>query len=122
VNAADLYARQLERRIRDLEARVPLLGASVVIAGASSELVTKQFVVADPFTAQTVAAVVPSGYTVLRGVTVVGHENVTTPGAPFLDSVAALGWTHAAGVLTVPFFSGLDVGVEYLLTLELLYG
>ncbi len=55
------------------------------------------------------------------GVEVVRAENLTNASALFYEHVSVPGWTWAAGILTLPFITGLDIAVEYRLTLRVSY-
>lgn len=83
---------------------------------------TKQFTSTDPGTTISAPQYVNTGrIDPPIGVEVVRAENLTSPTNPFSETVSVPGWSFADKILTLPFITGLDVAVEYKLTLRVSY-
>lgn len=54
----------------------------------------------------------------IAGVSVVKVEDISNPRAVRYESVDAAAWTSDGGTLTINFFTGLEVGTSYNITLE----
>jgi len=63
---------------------------------------------------------VNTGLTSIAGVLVVKVLDVATPAAIRYEAVAVALWSSSGGMLSVGYFTGLEVSTRYIITLEVL--
>lgn len=97
------------------------LASLVPVGSYSSVVVTKQFTtdagaVEDgfPMDVDIGAGLTPVGVMVCRA------QNITDPAAVFTTAVVCVDWTPGASLFTANYITGLEPGVEYLLTFHVL--